>query len=153
KARVFLMYGNRAVVAALVAVALAAVSAVLVLRLTQPHDPAARGHHQSSSSGTHPPAEPIDPLGPDVGVADLAVDGRPVSLAGRVTVTGPAAVHRLSGRFLRAAAPGERFFVITTPLLSPDPAKDSRYVQGEIKPNADRSWALIVHIARDGTYY
>ena len=54
----------------------------------------------------------------NVAVADLVLNGHPVTSGQQVTITGPAAARQVSGRFTAAAPAGDRFFALTTPLTS-----------------------------------
>ena len=87
-----------------------------------------------------------------MGVAGLAVDGRPVTSGRQVTVTGPVAARQASGRFTAAAPAGDRFFALTTPFTSASTAGHASYVQGEIVPGANRSWSVTVSIGPSGSY-
>jgi hypothetical protein len=95
---------------------------------------------------------PSASLPPVVGVAGLVVDGHPVTSGQQVTITGPAAARRVSGRFTAAAPAGDRFFALTTPFTSAATAGPASYVQGEIVPGANRSWSVTVSIGTAGRY-
>ena len=82
----------------------------------------------------------------NVAVADLVLNGHPVTSGQQVTITGPAAARQVSGRFTAAAPAGDRFFALTTPLSSA-----ASYVQGEIVP-AGGSWSATVSIGPNGSY-
>lgn len=69
-----------------------------------------------------------------------------------MTVTGPVAARRVSGRFTAAAPAGERFFALTTPFTSASTAGQASYVQGEIIPAAGGSWSATVSIGPNGSY-
>ena len=64
-----------------------------------------------------------------------------------MTITGPVAARRVTGRFTAMAPAGDRFFALTTPLTSA-----ASYVQGEIIPGAGRSWSVTVSIGSNGSY-
>ena len=70
----------------------------------------------------------------------------------QVTITGPAAARRVSGRFTATAPAGDRFFALTTPLTSASTAGQASYVQGEITPGTGGSWSATVSIGSDGSY-
>ena len=82
----------------------------------------------------------------NVAVADLVLNGHPVTSGQQVTITGPAAARQVSGRFTAAAPAGDRYFALTTPLSSA-----ASYVQGEIVP-AGGSWSATVSIGPNGSY-
>ena len=71
----------------------------------------------------------------------------PVASDQYLTITGPVAARRVSGRFTAAAPAGDRFFALTTPL-----SLAASYVQGEIVPAADGSWSVMVSIGATGSY-
>jgi len=87
-----------------------------------------------------------------VNVTGLEVDGHLVASGRQVTVTGPAAARRVSGRFTAAAPVGDRFFALTTPFTSASTPGQASYVQGEIVPAASGSWSVTVSIGSDGSY-
>jgi hypothetical protein len=104
----------------------------------------------SASAATSPDASTS---AAGITVTGLAVDGRPVAAGATITITGPAAARRLTGRLHGRPRHGDRLFVITTPLLAPTLAQDSSYVQGQLTLGPGSKWALTIHVARNGTYY
>jgi hypothetical protein len=85
-----------------------------------------------------------------VAVVDLRVNGAAVASTQRIVVRGPRAAQSLRGRITGAVPAGHRLFVVSTP---GPPTGRANFVQGELTPAADGSWALTVQIAGDGTYY
>ena len=110
------------------------------------------GGSPTSPQASHPATDPRTPLLPDVGVSGLSVDGQQVTAGQQVTVTGPSAARVVAGRFGRPAPRGDRFFLLTTPLVSGDVSKDSSYVQAEIRPLKSRRWSATAGIGKDGSY-
>ena len=100
-----------------------------------------------SPSVSAPPSRTVN-----VAVTGLALDAHRVASGQRVTITGPVAARRVSGRFTAAAPAGDRFFALTTPFTSASTAGQASYVQGEIVPAADGSWSAAVSIGTAGSY-
>ena len=114
----------------------------------RPHQrPASADPVPAPSSASAPPSP-----SPVVGVGGLVVDGHPVTGGQRVTITGPVAARKVSGRFTAAAPAGHRFFALTTPFTSASTAGQASYVQGEIVPGAHGSWSVTASIGADGRY-
>jgi hypothetical protein len=116
----------------------------------QPHPrqrPASADPVPASSAVSAPPSPAVN-----VAVTGLALDAHRVTSGQRVTITGPVAARRVSGRFTAAAPAGDRFFALTTPFTSASTAGQASYVQGEIVPGAGGSWSVTVSIGVDGQY-
>ena len=112
--------------------------------------------HQQPASADPVPASSRTAASPSPGVnvtiADLLLDGRPVTSGQKVTITGPVAARHVSGRFTAAAPAGDRFFALTTPFNSASTAGQASYVQGEIIPGAGGSWSATVSIGSNASY-